>query len=136
MNLFEVLPIDRELECRGECRERGADERMSIRSDYLKQQMRGYDRFYLLPFETERLGEIGTKYAIWFLTCHGPFRTTRGNASSPRVCRFCKSGLELPEHLLFDCKQLIDFKLTRGAFTIPEFENSARRITYKLCNKL
>ena len=31
MNLFEVLPIDRELECRGECRERVADERKSTR---------------------------------------------------------------------------------------------------------
>ena len=109
-----------------------ADERRSLRDEFMRRQVEGYDRFYLLPFDTSRVAELRSKCAIWFATAHGPFRTSKGRSDTDVRCRFCAKGREDPEHLLFSCRKLRQIGLNRESFTIEEFERASRAISVKL----
>lgn len=75
------------------------------------------------------VGQLRSKLAIWFLTGHGPFRTSRGDDKS---CRFCSKSLELPEHLLFECEKLAEFRLSRESIKIENFESSVWTIVSRM----
>lgn len=135
MNLLEVLSIDHELEYRRTARGKDAEEKKRIRDEFMLKQMEGYDRFYLLPFDNERVAEIRSKCAVWFLTAHGPFRTSRGRREESERCRFCEKGREDPDHLLFECRELRQLGLNREGFSIEDFERATRAITVLLVSR-
>lgn len=132
MNLLQVLSIEKELRCQSEGRGRGAEEKATIRTEHMQRQLSGYDSFYLLPFDPDLVGLLRSKLSIWFLTGHGPFRTSRGHRGDDKSCRFCGKGLELPEHLLFDCEKLSEFRLDRESIQLEDFERSVRGIVNRM----
>lgn len=73
-----------------------------------------------------------TDCTIWFLTGHGPFRTSRGYRGGDKSCRFCSKSRELPEHLLFDCESLLEFRLEKENMEIEDFERSIRGIVNQM----
>ena len=124
--------IESELEYRRLAKGKDDDEKKRIRDEFMQKQMEGYDRFYLLSFDTSRVAKLRSKCAIWFGTAHGPFGTSKGRGDASIACRFYGKGREVPEHLLFSCRQLRRICLNRESFTIEEFERASRAISVKL----
>jgi len=132
MNLLGVLSIEKEIECQHLGREKDVEERKEIRDACIAKQMAGFDSFYLLPIKLETVGELRSKYSIWLLTGHGPFRTSRGNTSREKRCRLCGRGLETPDHLLVSCRELVSDRVENSILGASEFDKVARKIVKKL----
>ena len=98
----------------------------------MRQQMSGFDRFYLLPFDWEQVDGLRSRQSVWFLSGHGPFNTSKDNTSIDKDCRFCRKRPEDSEHLLFDCDELREIGVSRENLQIEEFDRAARRIAAKI----
>ena len=70
------------------------------------------------------------KESFWFITAHGPFKTSNIIDAEDKSCRFCGQEEESSGHLMFECSGVENLK--DESVEAKNYERVVRRIAIEL----
>ena len=99
LNILGVLSVDDEIVYLNESKNKSEEEKSALKDNLLAVQERLTE--FDISFDKRLLRDSKRKEVIWFLTGHGPFKSSISNVNN--ICRFCNLFEENPYHLIFTC---------------------------------